>query len=188
MATAGTTVQRCGRAVKRRDRTPIRAHPSANPASMAPVMVASVCPAKTTRLSVSAVASPAPRDATTMRANGPCGAVTVVDAAGVVDGAVVGVDVHGGLALAVGWSSALERGRERVCSPRSDGRDACNEARLGLQVEPGELTRTPSPVRATADWSGQERSRWASSPREVTPVLVNTLRRWKATVRGDTQH
>jgi len=53
-----------------------------------------------------------------------------------------------------------------------------------------------NPVASLADarsgrlphWSGQERSRWASSPREVTPVLVNTLRRWNATVRGDTQH
>ena len=36
--------------------------------------------------------------------------------------------------------------------------------------------------------AGQASSRWASSPREVTPVLVNTLRRWNATVRGDTQH
>lgn len=34
---------------------------------------------------------------------------------------------------------------------------------------------------------GQARSMCASSPREVTPVLVNT-RRWNATVRGDTQH
>ena len=33
-------------------------------------------------------------------------------------------------------------------------------------------------------------SRWscASSPREVTPVFVKAFRRWKATVRGETQH
>jgi hypothetical protein len=32
------------------------------------------------------------------------------------------------------------------------------------------------------------RSSWASSPREVTPVLVKQFRRWNATVRGETQH
>ena len=32
------------------------------------------------------------------------------------------------------------------------------------------------------------RSSWASSPREVMPALVKTLRRWKATVRGEIQH
>ena len=31
-------------------------------------------------------------------------------------------------------------------------------------------------------------SSWASSPREVTPALANTLRRWNATVLGETQH
>src|SRR6478735_3677399 len=48
--------------------------------------------------------------------------------------------------------------------------------------------RLLTPVR----WPGydlvcQESSSWASSPREVTPVLANTLRRWKATVLGETQ-
>ena len=55
----------------------------------------------------------------------------------------------------------LERGRERVCSPRSDGRDR---------------RRGCSP-----------RSSRASSPRELIPALANTLRRWNATVRGETQ-
>jgi hypothetical protein len=35
---------------------------------------------------------------------------------------------------------------------------------------------------------GVERSSRASSPREMTPVLLKTLRRWKATVRGEIQH
>jgi hypothetical protein len=30
-------------------------------------------------------------------------------------------------------------------------------------------------------------SSWASSPREVTPALAETLRKWKATVRGQIQ-
>ena len=41
-------------------------------------------------------------------------------------------------------------------------------------------------VRVTAQCYA--RSSWASSPREVTPALVKMFRRWKATVRGDTQH
>ena len=57
---------------------------------------------------------------------------------------VVGVDVdaHGGLALAVGWSTAVERGRERVCSPRSDGQD---RAPVGRAPRGSSLSRLPRP-------------------------------------------
>ena len=52
----------------------------------------------------------------------------------------VGVDAHGGLALAVGWCcTAVERGLDAGCSPRSDGRDVRRRSVLG-EVELGELT------------------------------------------------
>ena len=78
MATAGTVVHRCGRSVRRRDRTPIKAQPSAKPIRRPPVMVDSVRPAKTTSVSARAVPRPVARDVATMRANGPCSAVPEV--------------------------------------------------------------------------------------------------------------
>ena len=53
---------------------------------------------------------------------------------------------------------------------------------MPLRPEPDEAPRFRIALLA------QLRVRWASSPREVTPVLVKTLRRWKATVRGEIQH
>ena len=127
------------------------------------MMTASVAPGKTTRVRTRAVTAPATRergDHAGHRDRTGLGATRMVSSRGWW----VGVDAHGGLALAVGGGgTAVERGLDGRCSPRSDGRDVRGEV-------------------------GQPSSSWASSPREVTPALAKTLRRWKATVRGEIQH
>ena len=76
-------------------------------------------------------------------------------------GGGVGVDAHDGLALAVGGFCSRAWTRTGLLTP----------------------VRWPGSDRLVAE----PRSSWASSPREVTPALANTLRRWNATVRGETQ-
>ena len=62
-------------------------------------------------------------------------------------------------------------------------------------AHPGQMAGMPSRGRGPLtvqvgpreSYPGQERSSWASSPREVMPALAKTLRRWNATVLGETQ-
>ena len=80
MATAGTAAHRCGCRVRRTVSVAISAQPNPNASSRAPVMVASVAPANTTRVSTRAVTAPVTTEATMVR---PAGRPFVASAADV---------------------------------------------------------------------------------------------------------
>ena len=58
----------------------------------------------------------------------------------------------------------------------------------GVALHPSVYLMSLAQPGQMAGIAGQPRFSWASSPREVTPALAKTLRRWNATVRGETQH
>ena len=100
MTTAGTVVQRWGWAVNRTDSAAIIAQPMPKALRIEPVMTLSVPPGKTTRVSTRAVTIPAASEPAITRATGTRSAhrrrrLRVAGLGG------MGVDVHGGLALAV---------------------------------------------------------------------------------------
>jgi hypothetical protein len=93
-------------------------------------------------------------------------------------GLVVGVSGKLGQYMA---HHALGRGYEVVGVCRAGSVDKLGPLHDRITVGPG-----PTNDREVTKSAAQSSSSAASSARDETPSLVNTLRRWKSTVRGDT--
>ena len=96
-----------------------------------------------------------------------------------------------------GWvtrtTGELDGQGEQTRSSEATGRDrsACSWSRCATCREARASGHAPGQrpgCRLTRLGQELRRSSWESSPRELTPAFANTLRRWNATVRGETQH